>query len=114
MGVKYVFRSFMRQADLYIAILGVNVRFCRDEAATSGNDRGISRCPAFVWGRELRLWACQRLPGVVAAGLSALYPLEGFPGFVDPFDDGGVQAGEDVAAGPECCGGYDRGPPRAR
>ena len=33
---------------------------------------------------------------MVAAGLLALSPFEGF-GFVDPFDDGGVQAGEDVA-----------------
>lgn len=33
---------------------------------------------------------------MVAACLLALSPFEGF-GFVDPFDDGGVQAGEDVA-----------------
>ena len=40
--------------------------------------------------------SCRFWDGLLAACLLALPPFEGF-GFVDPFDDGGVQAGEDVA-----------------
>ena len=51
--------------------------------------------PGVGMGRSSSCGACQSLRGV-AAGLLALSPFEGF-GFVDPFDDGGVQAGDDVA-----------------
>lgn len=59
----------------------------------AGGTRGVLGVPD---SRLCRGWGCELGGAVLAPGLLALPPFEGF-GLVDPFDDGGVQAGEDVA-----------------
>ena len=64
MGVESILAPFMQQADLYIAILGVNVRFCRDEVRR--HERGEDRS-ASPPGWLTITWAAAGTPAVDAA-----------------------------------------------